>query len=69
MMHDLERLYNKLSKIIDVVSILLSFYIAWFIRFEMTLIPSTDHLGFESYMTVMAFYIILFLISIVLKWI
>ncbi|ADQ44967.1 Undecaprenyl-phosphate glucose phosphotransferase [Caldicellulosiruptor kronotskyensis 2002] len=68
MMHDLERLYNKLSKIIDVVSILLSFYIAWFIRFEMTLIPSTDHLGFESYMTVMAFYIIFyFLISIVFK--
>ncbi|WP_049775603.1 undecaprenyl-phosphate glucose phosphotransferase [Caldicellulosiruptor kronotskyensis] len=67
-MHDLERLYNKLSKIIDVVSILLSFYIAWFIRFEMTLIPSTDHLGFESYMTVMAFYIIFyFLISIVFK--
>lgn len=59
-MHNINSLYQKLNKLTDAISIIISFYIAWFIKFKSGLFAPTWHLNIENYMLIIAFFIPLY---------
>ncbi|MEZ0537121.1 undecaprenyl-phosphate glucose phosphotransferase [Caldicellulosiruptoraceae bacterium PP1] len=60
-MHNIKKLYINIIKLIDIIFAFLSFFIAWYIKFESNLFPKTGHLDISSYLLIIAIYIPFFL--------
>jgi len=56
-MHSLKSLYANLNKVFDIVVVFLSFFIAWFIKFESNLFPKVGHLDVENYLLILAIFL------------
>lgn len=61
-MHSLKRLYVNMLKIFDILSCLIAFFIAWYIRFESSIFKKAGHLDLKNYLLILLFYVILYFI-------
>jgi len=61
-MHNIKNLFITILKLIDIVLCVIAFFVAWYIKFVSGIFEKTDHLDLVNYISILLFYIVLFII-------
>ena len=61
-MHNIKNLFITILKLIDIVLCAIAFFVAWYIKFVSGIFEKTAHLDLVNYISILLFYIVLFII-------